>query len=176
MKMSFIFSGLFWGIIVVLIGLSIILNVVLGVKIPLIRIIFGLLLIYWGVTLLVGSSFRLRSRGTSAFSDADIRVTETGKQDVIFGRATIDLTGLALKPGANRYEVDAIFGSALITLDSKTPARVRVSSAFGSARLPDGNIIAFGDRDWSSPGLNRDSGYLDLKADVVFGSLEVRTR
>jgi hypothetical protein len=172
--MGFVFSGIFWGIIVVLIGLSIILNGVAGVRIPLIRIIFGLLLIYWGVTVLAGASFRFRSSGTSAFSDTDIRATEAGKQDILFGRGTIDLTGIALKPGANRYEVNTIFGASVIRVDPQVPTKVVASAAFSGARFPDGATIAFGEYSYRSPGLKDDSSYLLVKAAVVFGSMEIR--
>jgi predicted membrane protein len=174
--MGFIFSGLFWGIIVVLVGLSIILNVVAGVKIPLFRVIFGLLLIYWGVSLLAGASFRFRSSGSTVFGESDVRATETGKQDVIFGKGTIDLTRVALSEGANRYEVNTVFGSSVVRVDPAVPTKVVVSSAFAGARLPDGNNIAFGEYTWRSPAWREDTARLVVKVAVVFGSAEVRDR
>ncbi len=174
--MSFVFSGLFWGAIVVLIGLTIILNGVLGIRIPIIRIVFGLLLIYWGISLLLGLSFR-RTSGTTAFSDSRLESTEaSGKQDVVFGRSTIDLTGVQLKPGVNRYEVNTVFGASVIRLNPATPAKVVVSSAFAGVRLPDGNTLAFGDNTWLSPAFKPDSAYLYLKVGVVFGGVEITAR
>jgi len=169
--MGFLFSGIFWGIVVVLLGLSIILNVVAGVKIPFFRIFFGLLLIYWGVSLLIGARFH-RS-GTAVFSDADIKATAAGKQDVIFGRAAVDLSGIVLKPGANRYEVNTVFGASVIKLDRTMPVKVAASAAFAGVKLPDGGSVAFGESGWRSPGLKEDSTYLLVKTDVVFGATEV---
>ena len=171
--MSFVFSGLFWGAIVVLIGLTIILNGVLGIRIPIIRIVFGLLLIYWGISLLLGLSFR-RTSGATVFSDTKLESTEaSGKQDVVFGRSTIDLTGVQLKPGVNRFEVNTIFGASVIRLNPATPAKVVATSAFGGVRLPDGSNVAFGDNTWLSPTFKADSAYLYVKVAVVFGGAEI---
>jgi hypothetical protein len=174
--MSFVFSGLFWGTIVVLIGLTIILNGVLGIRIPMVRIILGLLLIYWGVSLLAGMSFR-RMSGTTAFRETEVTNAEaSGKQDVLFGKATIDLTGVQLKPGVNRYEVNTVFGHSVIRLSPATPAKVVVSSAFGGVRLPDGSNVAFGENTWRSPTFKEDSAYLYVKAAVVFGGTEIEAK
>jgi hypothetical protein len=175
-KMSFVFSGLFWGAIVVLIGLTIILNGVLGVRIPIIRIVFGLLLIYWGISLLLGLSFR-RASGATVFSETELKSSEaSGKQDVVFGKTTIDLTGIQLKPGVNRYEVNTFFGASIIRLNPATPAKVVVSSAFGGVRMPDGSNVAFGENMWRSPTLKEDSAYLYIKVAVVFGGTEIQVR
>ncbi len=174
--MSFVFSGLFWGAIVVLIGLTIILNGVLGIRIPIVRIVFGLLLIYWGISLLLGLSVR-RTSGATIMSDSRVMSTEaTGKQDVVFGKSTIDLTGVQLKPGANHYEVNTIFGASTIRLNPAIPAKVKVTSVFGGVRLPDGANIAFGENTWLSPAFKADSAYLYVKAAVVFGATEVTAR
>ena len=174
--MGFLFSGIFWGIIVVLLGLSIILNVAFGVRIPFVRIIFGLILIYWGISLVVGASFRVKSSGTSVFAETEVTATEAGRQDILFGRGTIDLTRVALKPGVNRYSVNTVFGSSVIRLDPAMPVKVVASSAFSGVRMPDGANVAFGETTYRSSGLKEDSTYLLVKVSVVFGSTEVVTR
>jgi hypothetical protein len=172
--MGFLFSGIFWGIIVVLLGLTIILNVVTGVKIPFFRIFFGLLLIYWGISMLAGSRFS--RAGSTVFSDSEIRATTAGKQDVIFGRGVIDLSGIVLKEGVNRYEVNTVFGASVIKLDPAMPVKVVASSAFAGVKMPDGGNIAFGETTYRSPSLKEDSTYLLVKTSVVFGGTEVINR
>jgi hypothetical protein len=172
--MGFLFSGVFWGIVVVLLGVSIILNVVAGVRIPFVRIFLGLLLIYWGVSLLIGARFgRI---GAAVFSDAQVKATSAGKQDIIFGRGVIDLSGIVLKEGVNHYEVNTVFGSSVIKLDPAMPVKVVASSAFAGVKLPDGGNVAFGESTWRSPNLKEDSTYLLVKTDVVFGGTEVVLR
>mgnify|MGYP003990967287 FL=1 len=52
--MPFLFSGLFWGVMLVLFGASMILRAVFNLDIPIFRIIFALVIIYFGVKLLLG--------------------------------------------------------------------------------------------------------------------------
>ena len=52
--MGFVFSEVFWGIFLIIIGLIIVVKVVFGINIPLMRIILALLLIYIGVSYLTG--------------------------------------------------------------------------------------------------------------------------
>ena len=174
--MGFLFSGLFWGLVVVLAGLSIILNVAFNIKIPFFRILFGLVLIYIGLSLVIGTRLRVRTDKTAVFDDRAMEVTKAGEYNVIFSRSTVDLTGLALKPGRNRVEVNTVFGSGTLVLDPNVPTKLRVSAAFAGARMPDGNVISFGDYRWHSDSLSDTLPYLDVEASVVFGGLEIRNK
>ena len=48
--MDFFFGGLFWGVLLILIGIGIILKVFFDINIPIFRTALALLLIYLGVT------------------------------------------------------------------------------------------------------------------------------
>lgn len=174
--MGFLFSGLFWGLVVVLAGLSIILNVAFNVKIPFFRILFGLVLIYIGLSLVIGTRLRVRTQRTTVFDDRTMEVTKAGEYNVIFSRSTVDLSGITLKPGRNKVEVNTVFGSGTLVLDPKVPTRLHVSAAFAGARLPDGNVISFGDYNWKSDSLSDTVPHLDIEASVVFGGLEVKNK
>lgn len=170
----FLFSGLFWGAVVILLGLSIILNGVFGVRIPLVRIVLALVLIYLGISLLVRRPVWKVGARSAVFSDTSVRAAEAvGEYSVIFGKSDLDFTGVTLKPGANRVEVNVVFGSGIVRVSPAMPVRVVASSAFGSARMPDGNSAVFGEYTYKSPAFNPDSGYLDVRAAVVFGGLDV---
>jgi hypothetical protein len=52
--------------------------------------------------------------------------------------------------------------------------QIRMSSAFGSVRAPDGATVSFGDRTWSSPAYRDGAPALRIKAAAVFGSLAIR--
>ncbi len=172
--MGFVFSGLFWGLVIVLAGLSIILNVAFGLKIPFFRILFGLVLIYIGVSMLIGTRVRVRTHNTTVFDESTMEVTKAGEYNVIFSRSVIDLTRLELKPGRNKVEVNTVFGAAVLKVDPATPVRLRASAAFAGARMPDGNTLSFGDYKWHSDSLNDSTPFLDIEASVVFGSLEIK--
>jgi hypothetical protein len=53
-SMSLVSSGLFWGIVILLIGLSIILREIFDVHFPFIRVLFGALLNWRGVHMIAG--------------------------------------------------------------------------------------------------------------------------
>jgi len=52
--MGFLFSGVFWGVVVVVLGLLLILKA-MGVNIPVGKIIFGILFIYIGISMIFWS-------------------------------------------------------------------------------------------------------------------------
>ena len=57
----FMFSAVFWGVIVVIVGLSIILRA-FGIKIPVMSVMFGLLFVYIGMSILTGGFGCVKSR------------------------------------------------------------------------------------------------------------------
>ncbi|MBS4016031.1 MAG: hypothetical protein KGZ86_06325 [Candidatus Latescibacteria bacterium] len=176
--MSCLSSGIFWGVLIVVIGILVLIRVIFGVQIPILSLIIGLLLIYFGVRIITGMSCCRRPR-TVVFEEKHIRGTAAQeKYDVVFGKSTIDLTSIELKPGMNKVEINTIFGNSIIKIDPAMPVKIRASAVFGSARLPDGSTTAFGDYTYQTDTLkhNESKDYLLIKLDVVFGSAEIVTR
>jgi hypothetical protein len=52
MTTNFLSSGAFWGVVIVLVGVGLILREVFHIQFPFLRLLFGLLLIYWGVKII----------------------------------------------------------------------------------------------------------------------------
>ena len=172
--MGFIFSGVFWGIIIVIIGLSIILNVIFGVHIPLFRIVFALFLIWLGITLLTGGSFWSKDKNKAIFEEKRIdAIKKASKYDVVFGKGVIDLSNIILEDKVFKVEINTVFASNTIEIDPKMPAKIIVNSVFAGARMPDGNTIAFGQYTYKSDSLKEDTSYLQVQANVVFGGLQI---
>ena len=169
----FIFSGLFWSGVLVLLGICIILNVVLKTHIPFVRIFFGLLIIYVGVSLLFGRSWRGHHRYHQDAAERFV-VTEPSQQhDIAFGEGEVDLAGIRLADQVIREEVDVAFGRGTIRLNPAVPVRVDVSSAFAEVHLPDGGDVGFGDHVYRSRDLDEKQPHLRVKVDVAFGRLDV---
>jgi len=172
--MGFIFSGVFWGVIIILIGLSIILNVVFGIRVPFFRIAFALFLIWLGITLLTGGSFWSRARNKAIFEEKRIdSITPNSKYDIVFGKGVIDLSKVILEDKVFKVEVNTVFGSGTIQIAPEIPAKIEVNSVFASASMPDGNSIAFGQYTYKSDNLKEDTSYLLVRAHVVFGGLQI---
>jgi predicted membrane protein len=175
--MGFIFSGLFWGGILILLGVSVVLNALFRVRIPFFRLFLAFLCFYIGVSVLVGPGSMRRSSDTVVFESRKMSgLVPGGKYDVVFGEGDFDFSGTELKERENRVEVTTVFGGSEIWIDQDVPTRIEVSSAFGEARLPDRNSVVFGSRTYESPGYRSDTNHLLIKAAVVFGDLEIRKR
>ncbi len=176
--MSFLFSGIFWGLVVVIVGLIIIINVIFHTNIPIFALVFGLFLIWLGIRVIVGPSHRKTPQQAIFEEKTIVTDSSSGKYDVIFGKGVIDLTGHTIKEGITRVEINTVFGSSEIKIDSAMPVKIRASSAFGSARMPDKSMVGFGENTYRSEALKQTDtkNYLLIDLHVVFGSAEVTAK
>ena len=176
MKIGFIFTGTFWGIILILFGISAILRS-FNINIPFFRIIFALILVYLGVALLVGGP-QIGDNNFTLFNENNVRLHESvnSEHNIIFGKGNIDLRDIEIKDKDIKIEVNAIFGSGLIIIDSDTPVQIVADSAFGSVEMPDNSSISFGSSNYNNQDNETEENYLKIKASAVFGSIEIQNR
>lgn len=175
MKMGFFFTGTFWGIILILAGISVLLKVFFQVDLPVFRIVFGLIVIAWGIHIITGRSVYQghKDEANIVFSEGDFTPNDKNKYNVVFGKATTDLTALAREDLNAKIEINTVFAENTVLIDAKTPAHIVVNSVFAGAFLPDGNSAAMGTYHYKSPGLEKAKNYLRIEANVVFGSLKI---
>jgi hypothetical protein len=174
-------APMFLGLVVILFGLSILLEGVFHIDIPVFRIAVGLVLMYLGARMLLnvfsGGGRHGRSDDSAVFSDREYRPNpgEGGrlKYDIIFGRGVVDLTKVARDGADRRVEVNAVFGSATVKIDPSVPTEIEVNVAFGDARLPDHGTTALGSFRYRPPGQDKQEPKLHLKLNAVFGSCQV---
>lgn len=172
--MNFISSGLFWGVFLIVIGLSIILKVTLNINLPVVRIFLALFFIYIGISIITGG---FTGKNNAVFND--VRITSPANNDeynVIFGKGEIDLTNIAV--GTNNFKVAAntIFGSSNIYISSATPAIIKVNAAFSGVRQPDGNLISFGNNTFRTGNFSENDNHLIIEVNAVFSGVEIRLR
>ena len=174
MRIDFIFTGTFWGIMLILFGLSAILKTY-DIHFPFARIIFALIFIYIGVAILVGGPFLTKYENTALFNKQHIKVTDhiNDEYNIIFGKGTIDLTDIQAKKTWTDVEINTVFGSSKVLIDSSNPIKIKVSSAFAGAQLPDGSTISFGDYTYTKKGTDTEGKLINIEASVVFGNLEI---
>ncbi len=172
MKMGFIFSQVFWGLFLVLLGVSFILKVLFHLDIPVFRLFVSFLLIYMGLRVLTGGFGCERNSRNMIFNDYQFRVTADGEYNVIFGRGVVDLTGYQVDANT-RIKINTIFGSGLVKLDPAQPLKIKVNSAFAGAKMPDGNMISFGEYNYQTPAVKDDQPYGIMEVNVVFGELQM---
>lgn len=172
--MAFLFSSFFWGAVIIIFGLSIILNAVFHIKIPVFSIIIALIFIYLGLKILFGSFGIKTSRNTVVFSTSDMKCRNKNEEyNIIFGKGSIDLSEIELDDEHLDFEVNVVFGRGDVMIDPAKPFIVKVSSVFSGAHLPDGNVAAIGNNSYISPGYVKGQKYISVRADVVFGELNI---
>lgn len=175
MKMDIFSSGLFWGVILILIGGSLLLKVIFNINFPVLRVLFGVLLIYWGIRFITGISFKKDTSNTISFGEGKINYSKEQKEyNIIFGKAMIDLRDISGADTLNKAEINVIFGSADILVDETKPLTIQASSVFGVISFPDQTVINFGQRVYKPAGLSETITYPEVKVNAVFASTRIR--
>jgi predicted membrane protein len=173
--MNFLFGGFFWGGLLVLIGLSMILKTVFKIDIPVFRLVFAVIIIYWGIKLLFGTSFTRKSETNVIFNDTKIEQVVSGKEyNVIFGRSSIDLRDIEMIEGKSKVKINVVFGHSEIYINPDMPMKIIISTVFAESKLPRGHVSFFGDHVYKSPAFVEGEDYLKVELDVVFGNAIIR--
>jgi membrane protein implicated in regulation of membrane protease activity len=175
MKMA---PGLFWGVLLVLIGLAVIFRVLFNVNI--FGVLFAIFLIFIGVSLLVGRPWMFRGHSDEKNTMFDDRtVTEQPKDseeyNVIFGRSVYDFRNITFPDNEPiRIKVNTIFGNSVIRINRNTPVKIKSDAVFAGATMPDGNTVAFGSIQYATDTFGVALNQLIIDAPVIFGALQVK--
>jgi predicted membrane protein len=179
MKMS---MSLFWGLLLILIGISLILKVVFHVDIPVFKVLIAFFFIYIGIKILTGGSFKVfqthRDENSIVFGETVFReVVDQREYNVIFSKSTFDLREMQLDSTKNtRIKINTVFGATDFFLNNDVPVSVRANAAFAGVDLPDGNASAFGSAFYQSDSAKVASTVLELEVNTVFGAFKMRRR
>jgi predicted membrane protein len=175
MKMG---AGVFWGALLIFIGLALIIRFVFNVDFPVFKVLFALFFIYIGLRILFGSFglFRFETGPNDVlFNEKEFYNIENNREyNVVFGQGNFDFTTVDLSQGNVNVKIGTVFGAARIRIDRDMPVKIDADAVFAGAELPDGNTAVFGSSSYQSDSFNPDSNYLKIKLDVVFGGAEVR--
>ena len=173
--MHLLSNGLFWGFILILLGISVIIKAIFKIDIPLVKIIFALLLIYWGLKLLFGFSFHSHSEENIVFQKSQITASKSKSEyNIVFGSGDIDLKGVDISQGNAYAEVNIVFGSGDVYIDPAIPALIKISSVFAETKLPKRTITFLGDYVYKTENFDQNKPYLYIKLDVIFGNARVK--
>lgn len=176
MKMGcFLFSGFFWGIVLILLGLSLIIKVIFNINLPIFRIGFAVLIIYVGIKILVGGRLCCFDNNFPVFNDTSVELKDlkNNEYNVIFGKGVIDLSKASIQDKKIDIKINTVFGEGIVKINPELPIKIFVNSAFAEARMPDGNRISFGNYTYTSKTFKEDAKHLKINASVVFGSLKI---
>ncbi len=174
MKMG---AGLFWGIILIVIGLSIIFRIIFGISI--FRVVIAVIFILIGLKILIGRPFIHYEEGENNVIFRErryVNVPVDGMEyNTIFGKAVYDFRDItALSNQRTKITFNTVFGSTEVLLSPSLPVKIKTDAVFSAASMPNGNSAAFGSTRYSSVNVSDSASVLEIEAHVVFGGLVVR--
>ncbi len=168
-------AGLFWGIMLIVIGLSIVFKGFLGVSI--LRIVIAVAFILIGIKIMAGkSAMNFSSKDKDViFSDRQFKEfpTENIEYNTVFGKSVFDFSEAAIPTDkAIDLEFNTIFGDSVIILPAALPVKVKAEAIFGAAKLPNDNTAVFGSASYISDD-SAVSEFVNIKVNTVFGNTEI---
>lgn len=175
MKMA---PGLFWGVLLVLIGLAAIIRVVFDVN--LFGMLFPLFLIFIGVSMLIGKPWMFHGRKgehDTMFEEKAVleQPRDNSEYNVIFGKSVYDFRNVKFPDNEPiRLKINTVFGNSVILIKKDTPVKIKSDAVFAGASMPDGNSVAFGTIQYATDTFSIALNQLFIDAPVVFGSLQVK--
>ena len=162
------FGGLFWGLLISLIGISMILKYVLNIDLHLGSIFFGIILVLFGLKLIFGQSFKPvvkhhHNNKVNFYSGS-------GDHNILFSSGTIDLTNY--KDGSRfPREINVVFGSAVVLVPDSMNLEIATTTVFGSTNLPGRSYNGFGE-DTIILSNDNSKPLIKMETNTVFGKLD----
>jgi len=167
MRMSgLFFGGLFWGILISLIGLSIVLKYAFNIDLHLIRVFFGIVIILFGLKIIIGYNVKHNIK-----THRNVNYYHGSKEcTIVFSNGTIDLSKYIDEQKTPR-EITVVFGNATVIVPDTMNLEITSTTVFGSTILPDRSYAGFGEDTYSiinNPGAQVHK----IETTTVFGKLE----
>jgi hypothetical protein len=175
MKMFGVIDGVFWGVLLIAVGVWLLVRRSVPVHVPVIRVVIAVIFVYIGVRFLVRGP-EIRDRNTAVFTESTMRYAPDKGRDynLIFGSGTIDLSEASVTDAVIRAEVNVVFGTGTLRINPSQPVHVVISSAFGSVDAPNGRSVAFGESTYDTASYTPGSPALEIRATAVFGRLSIQ--
>lgn len=173
---SVLVSPVFWGIVIVFFGLSIIIKEFTGFNIPVFKIVAGLFFIWIGVRILNKGFYNDRTRrgGDVVFGSSRMNY-EDGRREynIVFGNGSVDLSHMAASSIGQDVEVNIVFGNGQMLVPDSLPVKMEINTAFASAVTPERHAGVFGSFIYTSPAYRQNAPFVNIEANVVFGKMDV---
>jgi hypothetical protein len=166
-------DGIFWGVLLIAVGVWFILRRFFPFRLPVVRLIVAVLFVYVGIRILVRGPFMSRPE---RFFETHQKYAARWDRDynIIFGSGDVDLAGVTLGAADVSTHVNVVFGSGVLKINPALPIRIDMSAAFGTVEAPDGRSVSFGDTVYTSASYKDGAPALVVRAAAVFGRLAVR--
>lgn len=172
--MRFLSSGIFWGFIVILFGVGILLKSVFHVNIPFFKILIGIIVILFGVSIIFNAINSTR-RNNTVFREYNFNFGTIEKEyNIVFSKGVFDFTNFNFSNYNGEFiKINSAFSKSEIYLSRNFEYEIRADSVFGVVRLPNGESVSFGNiarlENAENSGLKR----INLHVSSVFGDTKI---
>lgn len=182
---------MFWGFLFLSIGAIILVQNIFGINLPIVRIAFGLFLVYMGLKVVFGSfggwSGDVKKRAThneAVFSEAQFEFNKSfsngdsqninDKQSfhTVMASSQLDLSTVELTNSPITIEINNVMGQTKI-ISPKVPYQIRSKVVLGEVKIKNqsqGTLV--GENTFKSPNFDANtSAYLDIIVNNVLGTV-----
>lgn len=171
--MRFLSSGIFWGFVVILFGMVILLKSVFHINIPFFKIFVGIVVILFGISIIFDA---INSRKREAvFGDYNFNSGTIQKEyNIVFSKAAMDVANLDFSNYNGEFiKINSVFSSSEIYLSRDFQYEIRAESAFGTVRLPNGENVSFRNIARLENAENSELKRINLHVVSVFGETKI---
>ncbi|TXJ39573.1 hypothetical protein [Brachyspira aalborgi] len=171
--MRFLSSGIFWGFIVILFGVGILLKSVFHVNIPFFKILIGIIVILFGVSIIFNAINSRRNN--TVFREYNFNFGTIEKEyNIVFSKGVFDFTNFNFSNYNGEFiKINSAFSKSEIYLSRNFEYEIRADSVFGVVSLPNGESVSFGNiarlENAENSGLKR----INLHVSSVFGETKI---
>jgi predicted membrane protein len=170
----------FWGILLILIGLSLVVKTVFNLDFSVFRIAIAFVFIYIGIKLFVGKHFEFFKEDKKQIVFGEQKVDYVNDKDefnVIFSGATFNLQNMQFPKGETiRFKINTVLGGTEIMVPEGLAVKVKSNTVFGGTEMPNGNTSAFGEIKYESDSCKTSEPVLIIETNTVFGGVQIKTK
>lgn len=179
---------MFWGFLFLAIGVVVIVQHVFNIDLPILKILFGLFLIYVGLKIVFGSfgmrmnAFRIDkiSTGTEAiFSETYFKARSGESSEVnskfstAFGNSMLDLSDLKPEELNSTFKINNAFGKTRVKTNPEHGIKAQISVGFGSIKIRGESQGSLGEINYKSENYKSQGPNLQLDINNAFGEVEI---
>lgn len=170
---------MFIGLFFLVLGVSLLVEKILGIDIPVFRSFFAVFLIYLGVKILFGGygikAHKVASSHQAIFSQSAFSHEQGNKNEyeTVMGKSTLDLSKQDVTNMLEPIKVTTVMGDTKIILPKNSAYKITASSVLGNVSLPNDTKNALGNMLYESDLFRTNGKGLEIKIDVVMGNLKV---
>ena len=171
--------SLFWGVLIILVGVSLILNS-FKIDFPVFKLFFAFFFIYLGIRLFIGKEFSIFTdkddKQSVVFGQKTVTSVENRKEyNIVFSGAKFDLRNLTIPEGETiNIELNTVFGGSELYINKNLPIHVQSHTVFAGTKMPDGNSSAFGNLTYDYDSIAHGKPRLIIETNTVFGGLVIK--